>query len=81
MIPHKGLQAFMDSPKIRPEELTKAMCVLPKNVLTQLLESITGKPAGNQTQEQLIRGLSSLKPHLLIEGIKTCLLKSLQTCR
>jgi hypothetical protein len=66
----KGLQAFMDSPKITPNELAKAMKILPKNILTQLMESITGKPAGNQSQEELIKGLMSLKPEQLRDGLK-----------
>lgn len=69
MMPVKEFKKFFQSTKISQDMFIKAFELLPKHLLAQILEGITGKAAGNKTHEALMNDLKQFNKSFLVEGI------------
>lgn len=69
MMPMKEFKKFFESTKISQDMFIKVFKTMPKHLLAQILEGITGVATGNQSQEELIKKLGMFNKSFLIEGI------------
>lgn len=71
MFPIKELRHFLSTDKIKQRDLLCVFEIMPKNVLAQIYESITGIPSGSQSKDDLLNNLKKFDKNLLVEGVKS----------
>ncbi|OGI18103.1 MAG: hypothetical protein A2287_10185 [Candidatus Melainabacteria bacterium RIFOXYA12_FULL_32_12] len=76
-MPMKALMGFLGSTKIQHGDLMKVIKSMPKHLLAQILESITGKPVENMTIDEMIKKLGKCKQEALVEGLRSLPYKEL----
>lgn len=69
--PMKALTGILDNSKINNSDLMKLIKSMPRNLLAQLIESVTGQSAGNKSNAEMLTQISSFKQGALAEGLKS----------
>lgn len=73
MFPIKDMMGILSSSKIPTNDFMKIINSMPRTQLTQLLESMSGKPAGNKSSADLLKEIGAFRHDQLVEGLRTSL--------
>lgn len=68
--PMKALDKFLGSKKLKLNNLLNLMECLPKNILSQIIEGITGEPVGNKSESEIFSQVKSFDRAELTDGLK-----------